>query len=58
MFSQPAPSSSAGPFGGKATVHPLWLMPNPDVDRAAPPRPVRKKSAKKKPATKKPAKKR
>jgi hypothetical protein len=57
MFSQPAPSSSASPFGGNATVHPLWLMPNPDVDRAAPPRPV-KKSAKKKPATKKPAKKR
>lgn len=57
MFSQPAPSSSESPFGGNATVHPLWLTPNPDVDRAAPPRPV-KKSAKKKPATKKPAKRR
>ena len=57
MFSQPVPSSSGSAFPGSATVYPAWCMPNPNVDRSAPPRPARKKSAKKK-VTKKPAKQR
>jgi hypothetical protein len=57
MFSQPVPSSSGSAFPGSATVYPAWCVPNPNVDRSAPPRPARKKSAKKK-VTKKPAKQR
>ena len=58
MFSQSVPSSSERALPGPATVYPAWCMANPNVDRAAPPRPVKKKSAKKKPVTKKPGKKR
>jgi len=57
MFSPSMPSSSESVFPESATGFPVWCMPNPDVDRSAPPRPAKKKSGKKR-ATKKPGKKR
>jgi hypothetical protein len=55
MSSQLVASFPETTFPGPATVHPAWCMPNPNVDRSAPP--PKKKGAKKK-VTKKPAKKR
>jgi hypothetical protein len=58
MLIQPAHSSSAIVSSEPFFIHPMWCASNPNVDRSAPPRPAKKKTAKRKAATKKTVKRR
>jgi len=58
MFIQPAHSSSEIAFSEPSFVNPMWCADNPNVDRSAPPRPGKKKTAKRKPVSKRAVKKR
>ena len=58
MFIQPAHSSSEIAFSEPFVINSMWCAANPNVDRSAPPRPAKKKTAKRKLATKKTVKRR
>jgi hypothetical protein len=57
MFIQPGHSSEIA-FSEPSLVNSLWCADNPNVDRSAPPRPGKKKTAKRKLVKKKAVKKR
>jgi hypothetical protein len=58
MFTQSGHSSSEIAFSEPSLINPMWCADNPNVDRSAPPRPGKKKTAKRKLLTKKTVKKR